>query len=194
MLFRSQRAREEEATARRQNGIKPPAAPIGAPAVGSAAWREARAAQAGPAATGERPRIALAPRSAPIAAESVPAPAPIRVAAPAPVAAPQPRGPPVVVAGGAKPSWREREAARLASGGAAPEGPSFATVFSEELPLTQTRTTAPPAAQSQDGARQAYRPPGAGGPETPRAPSGGAYRPPTARAPDSGEAPPRSRW
>lgn len=119
-----QRAREEEALARRQNGIRPPAAPIGPAAVGSAAWREQRAADAAAAApaAGERPRIALAPRSAlvPVAAAAAPVAAPIR---PTPAAAPAPRGPPVVVPGGARPSWRDREAARAASGGA--EGTFF---------------------------------------------------------------------
>ncbi|KAK4704359.1 translation initiation factor 3 subunit A, partial [Phenoliferia sp. Uapishka_3] len=162
-----QLAIEEAALARRQNGIKPPAAPLGAPAVGSAAWREARAG----AATGERPRIALQPRTASF---EQPAPTPVR-AAPAPVAAPTPRGPPVVVAPGAKPTWREREAARLAAGGA--ESPSSDGARSP---------------QPQEGARPSYRPPGAGGAEAPRNASGGAYKPPSARTQD-GDAPPRSR-
>ncbi|KAL8286727.1 hypothetical protein RQP46_004255 [Phenoliferia psychrophenolica] len=173
-----QRAREEEALARRQNGIKPPAAPIGAPAVGSAAWRAARESQAPPpAASGERPRFALQPRTASAEAPPAPVAAPVR---PTPVAAPAARGPPTVVAPGAKPSWREREAARAVNGGA------------DTPPSDGARTPQPP----QEGARQAYRPPGAGGPPPPAGgpgapPPGGAYRPPTARPAEGGE---RSRW
>lgn len=110
-----QLAREEEALARRQN--RPPPSSNGPAPVGSAAWR---AAQAAPSSAGERPKFALAPRTAPIPA-AAPPPArvePTRAAA----EAPRPAGPPVVVAGGAKPTWREKEAARLAAeaSGAAP--------------------------------------------------------------------------
>ncbi|KAM0748142.1 hypothetical protein T439DRAFT_328131 [Meredithblackwellia eburnea MCA 4105] len=162
-------AREEEAAARRAGGVKAPSGP--AP-VGSAAWREQRAG----AAEGERPRLALKPRT--VANEATPTPPAPEKPASSPAATPSTR-PSFVGAAGAKPSWRDREAARIASGGTqspAAEG----TKTPEDDGFT-------PVAKSG-----AYRPPGASA-EGGRAASGGAYRPPGARTQD-GPASSNRRW
>ncbi|KAI5478581.1 translation initiation factor eIF-3 subunit 10 [Pseudohyphozyma bogoriensis] len=163
-----QMAREEEAAARRANRTA-----SGPPAVGSAEWRAQRNAESAAApAAGERPRLALAPRTQPT---------PTAAAAGEPA---RPSGPPQVVApGGAKPSWRDREAARAASGGSPTPAPPAAS-GPPRVGSGSWSSRREQGAGDADGfqpapARGAYRPPGAQQGETPRS-SSGAYRPPGA--------------
>ncbi|GAA6058585.1 hypothetical protein JCM10212_007024 [Sporobolomyces blumeae] len=114
----AQARREEEALARRQGGQRAPvAAASAAPVPGSAGWRASResalpppvGAAAPSSSGGERPRFQLQPRtvSQPASADSTP---------PASRDASEARRPVVAGLGEGRPSWREREAARAASG------------------------------------------------------------------------------
>ena len=163
--IRAQQQREEEALARRQNGITPPA-PGGPAPIGSAAWkaqRDAAAPVAAPAAGAERPRFQLQPRSASAAA---PPTSPVPAPAAAPIAAPAPTGerPQILGAGGAKPSWREREAAQRAAGGPPPASntppPAAAPSRIASEGTWSSRRQTEQSGERPAGAGGAYRPPG----------------------------------
>ncbi|GAA5922627.1 hypothetical protein JCM1841_006758 [Sporobolomyces salmonicolor] len=158
----AQAKREEEALARRSGGglARTASAATGPAIPGTAAWRAARETASPsptPSAGGERPRIAIAPRTvpAPSSGESTPPQA----------ATPElrrPTGPPSL--GGAGGGWREREAARSASGpaAAAPSPPAAAPKFGgkwtaarreggETLPNGEAPGEAPPSRTSTPG-------------------------------------------
>lgn len=109
-------ALEEEAAARKRNGGRPTAPSSTTAIPGSAAWK---ANQSSAPSSGERPKLALAPRTtAPSAAVTPLVPA-VRAAAAEPTPL-RSSGPPSVVAPGARPSWRDKEMARSASGAGTP--------------------------------------------------------------------------
>ncbi|SCZ90957.1 BZ3500_MvSof-1268-A1-R1_Chr1-3g02420 [Microbotryum saponariae] len=187
---RLRQQREEEALARRQNRQ-----PSGPPPVGSAEWKAARApppvpvVAASSGAPSERPRLNLAPRTAPVPAANGGAP-PAAAAASSPAAEPtRPSGPPRLVGvGGDKPSWREREAARAASGGAPTGPPTSATP-----PPQQQAASGPP---QVGGGKWTRRATGEAPTEGAARQSSGSYRPPAARTNAPKEEPRKSsgRW